>query len=124
MNNLTNPVVFFEIPVTDVDRAMKFYRAVLGFEFTKTSIDENEMALFPFYENSGGISGALAKGEIYIPSHSGTLVYFHTDDIEMTLMKAKQNGSKILYPKTAVGDLGFVAEFEDSEGNRIALHSR
>ena len=82
------------------------------------------MALFPLIENGSGISGALAKGKTYKPSKKGTLIYFNTEDIEETLSKVQQNGGKTLYPKTSIGYLGFVAEFEDSEGNRIALHSR
>jgi uncharacterized protein len=122
MKKSYNPVVYFEIPVTNIERAIKFYSAVFNFKFEKEIIDKNEMALFPFAENDLGISGALAKGEIYKPSKTGTLIYFKAENIEETLKLAEQNGGKILYPKTSNGDLGFVAEFEDSEGNRIALH--
>lgn len=63
----SNPVVYFEIPVTDMGRAIKFYKAVFHFDFDKKNIDNNEMALFPFVDENSGISGALAKGEIYKP---------------------------------------------------------
>jgi predicted enzyme related to lactoylglutathione lyase len=43
-------------------------------------------------------------------------------NINETLKRAVENGGQLLYPKTSIGDLGFVAEFQDSEGNRIALH--
>ncbi|MCE2734573.1 MAG: hypothetical protein LW821_14535 [Flammeovirgaceae bacterium] len=78
------------------------------------------MALFPFVETQAGISGALAKGEIYKPTKEGVLIYFKTENIEQTLQLAVDNGAKILYPKTNNG-VGLVAEFEDTEGNRIAL---
>lgn len=117
----SNPVVYFEIPVTDMQRAKKFYTAVFGFDFTEELIDSNQMALFPFAEKGTGITGALAKGEVYKPNKMGTLIYFHTNDIENTLKKVIENSGKILYPKTSTGSYGFVAEFEDSEGNRIAL---
>ncbi len=122
MANSQNPVVYFEIPVEDLDRAVRFYSAVFKFEFEKTKIDGNEMALFPFSKDTSGISGALAKGEIYQPTKKGVLIYFQTKNIEEVLELALNNGGQILYPKTSNGDLGFVAEFEDSEGNRIALH--
>lgn len=122
VKNTYNPVIYFEIPVTDLNRAMKFYKAVFAFEFEKEVIDHNEMALFPFSDEGKGISGALAKGKIYKPTHQGVIIYFKSSDIEKTLMLALANGGKVLYPKTSNGDLGFVAEFEDSEGNRIALH--
>ncbi len=119
---VANPVVYFEIPVTDMNRAMQFYKSVFSFDFEQTLIDHNEMALFPFSDESKGISGALAKGEIYKPTHNGVVIYFRTDSIDKTLSLVTANGGKVLYPKTSNGDLGFVAEFEDSEGNRIALH--
>jgi uncharacterized protein len=119
-----NPVVYFEIPVTDMERAITFYTAVFNFDFEKTMIDDNEMAYFPFFENADGITGALAKGETYKPTKNGTLVYFRTENIAVTLKLVLQNGGKILFPETSNGDLGSVAEFEDCEGNRIALHMK
>jgi predicted enzyme related to lactoylglutathione lyase len=81
------------------------------------------MALFPFEEKNSGITGALAKGEVYKPSKNGVIIYFKTENIDRTLEKAVQNGGSVLYPKRIDGKYGFaVAEFEDSEGNRIALH--
>ena len=121
---VSNPAVYFEIPVTDLDRAIEFYENVFGYAFEREIIDDNEMALFPLFEDTPGITGALAKGEIYVPSKTGSLVYFFTDDIDSILSKVISNGGKTLYPKTSIGELGFVAEFEDSEGNRIALHSK
>lgn len=117
-----NPVVYFEIPVVNINRAIRFYQSVFQFSFQKEIIDNNEMALFPFVAKNIGISGALAKGEIYKPTHNGVVIYFQTKDIDASLEKIIQNNGKILYPKTSNGDLGFVAEFEDTEGNRIALH--
>ncbi|MDX2217317.1 MAG: VOC family protein [Oculatellaceae cyanobacterium bins.114] len=121
---MKNPVGYFEIPVNDLDRAIRFYEAVFGYDFERATVDGNEMAWFPLAEDAPGISGALAKGESYTPTTQGSLVYFSTDNIDDTLSKANSNGGKTLYPKTSIGDLGWVAEFEDSEGNRIALHSR
>jgi predicted enzyme related to lactoylglutathione lyase len=122
MNKSSNPVVYFEIPVIDINRAITFYSAVFNFKFEKEMIDKNEMALFPFTENHLGISGALAKGEIYKPTKEGVVIYFKTDNIDQTFLIVVKNGGQILYPNTSNGELGFVAEFEDSEGNRIALH--
>jgi predicted enzyme related to lactoylglutathione lyase len=52
------------------------------------------------------------------------MVYFSVDDIEATLAKAEKHGGKIIRSKTGIGEFGFVGHFEDSEGNRVALHSR
>ena len=120
MKTPTNPVIYFEIPVTDMEMAMQFYSIVFNISFDKEIIDNNEMALFPFYDNATGISGALAKGEIYIPTKNGVVIYFSTQNIEKTLQLATSNGGQLLYPITDNG-IGLVAEFEDTEGNRIAL---
>lgn len=123
VNDHPNPVAYFEIPVLDMERAMRFYANVFETDFTRENIDGNEMALFPLGKVGSGISGALAKGEIYKPSTSGTLVYFHCNDIDARLRKVQELGCKVLYPKTSVGNNRFVAEFQDTEGNRIALIS-
>lgn len=118
----SNPVIYFEIPVNDLERAEKFYRNVFDFEFESEIIDNYEMVLLPFYDEEKGISGALAKGDVYKPSKKGVIIYFGTDDIEETLKKVIKQQGKILYPIVKNEKYGFyVAEFENSEGNRIAL---
>lgn len=112
---------YFEIPVSDLDRAMAFYSSVFNCEFTLEEIHGNKMAFFPFNGKKSGITGALAKGEIYKPSTSGSLIYLSTSNIDKTLEKIKSLGGEILFPKTAAGEYGNVAEFKDLEGNRIAL---
>jgi len=118
-----NPVSYFEIPVADMDRAIDFYEAVFSLSLERTMIDSLDMALFPFDENGRGASGALVKGDSYVPSSSGPRVYFSVESIDETLSRAISNGGNVAYPKTSVGDLGWVAEFKDSEGNQIALSS-
>ncbi len=118
-----NPLTYFEIPVTDMDRAVDFYIKVFGYRFERTTIDGYDMALFPSNDDAGGASGALAKGDVYVPSKTGVVIYFSVEDIDATLLRANNNGGATLYAKKSIGDLGYVAEIEDSEGNRIALHA-
>ena len=118
-----NPFVYVEIPVNDMQRAIRFYGNVFDIEFKSTIIDTIEMALFPFEEGASGITGALAKGDIYKPTINGVVIYFHTHDIDQTLDRVIEHGGSILYPKTDNG-IGFVAEFEDLEGNRIAVFQK
>ncbi|AJW63191.1 Glyoxalase-like domain protein [Elizabethkingia miricola] len=114
----TNPVVYFEIPVNDLQRAVKFYSAIFNFTFEKEIMDGYEMAFFPFTESKSGVTGALVKGDVYKPTKNGVILYFKN-----TLKKVLEYDGSILYPKTLNEKFGFaVAEFEDSEGNRIALH--
>jgi uncharacterized protein len=117
----SNPVVHFEIPVTDMDRAVAFYEDVLGYSLTRESVDGYEMAFFPRSDHRFGAAGALAKGDVYQPSHKGPIIYFDVADIDAVLGRAEARGARVLYPKKDIGSAGFVAEFEDSEGNRIAL---
>lgn len=119
-----NIVSYFEIPVTDLDRAIAFYERVFGMTLERTEIDGNAMALFPAADDGKTIAGALGHGESYIPSRDGTRVYFAVDDIDETLARVRELGGNILYPRTEIGEWGAVAEFEDSEGNRIALSSQ
>ena len=121
MKKKSNPVVFFEIPVDNIDRAIKFYKSVFNYDFGRENIDNNEMAFFPFADEDSGISGALAKGEIYKPTKEGVVIYFKTENIDEILKLVTSNGGQILYPKTDNG-IGLVAEFEDTEGNRIAIY--
>lgn len=118
---VTNPVFHFEIPVTDMDRAVAFYQDVLGLELRRQTVDGYEMAFFPRDDRRPGASGALAKGDVYRPSHDGSILYFDVVDIDAVLARATTRGSRILYAKKNLGEAGYIAEFEDSEGNRIAL---
>ena len=118
---MSNIGTYFEIPVSDMDRAIDFYSHVFDCNFSKDTIHGCEMAFFPFNEDKPGVTGALAKGDIYKPSIEGSLIYLSTDDIDGVMDKVKEKGGSELFPKTSVPELGFSAEFKDSEGNRIAL---
>lgn len=115
-----NPVAYFEIPVRDLDRAQAFYERVLDVVLERQIVDGYEMALFPWVEGAAGATGALARGDVYLPSRSGALVYFTVTDIEATVHRGQAEGAAILYPIKSV-PAGRVAELEDTEGNRMAL---
>jgi predicted enzyme related to lactoylglutathione lyase len=117
-----NPVVYFEIPVLDLNRACDFYSKVFETTLTKEDVDGYQMAFFETSGDSFGASGALVVGDVYIPSHQGCFLYFGVESIDETIARAEELGGSVLYPKKSNGDLGSVAEIQDSEGNRIALH--
>ncbi|MBN2365961.1 MAG: VOC family protein [Calditrichaeota bacterium] len=119
-----NPVGWFEIPASDLKRAKKFYESILGYELQLTDLQGSPMVWFPFEEGIMGTSGALISSEEIFPSHDGTTVYFTVSDLEETLNKVTENGGKILISRTSIGEHGTYAHIEDSEGNRIGLHSR
>ncbi len=117
-----NPVVYFEIPVLDLDRACDFYSKVFETTLTKDIVDGYQMAFFDSSAESFGATGALVVGDVYVPSKQGCFLYFGVESIDETLARALEHGGSVLYPKKSNGDLGSVAEIQDSEGNRIALH--
>ena len=117
-----NPVVYFEIPVLELDRASDFYSKVFETILTKDIIDGYQMAFFESFGESFGAPGALVVGDVYIPSHQGCFLYFGVESIDETVARALEHGGSVLYPKKSNGDLGYVAEIQDTEGNRIALH--
>ena len=117
-----NPVGWFEIPVRDLERARRFYETVLGLELATSRMGDTEVAWFPMTDGPGA-AGTLIKSQGYVPSHEGALVYFSVTDVEDTLAKIDASGGKTLNPKTGIGEHGFVAHFEDCEGNRVAMHS-
>ena len=118
----TNPVVYFEIPVLDLARASNFYSKVFETTLTQDVVDGYQMAFFDSFGDSFGATGALVVGDVYVPSHQGCFLYFGVESIDETVERALEHGGSVLYPKKSNGDLGFVAEIQDTEGNRIALH--
>jgi hypothetical protein len=115
----TAPMIsWFEIPVSDLARARRFYEAVFGIALSLERVDGYDMAMFPADRQP---SGALVKGDVYVPGKAGPILYFNVDSIDATMARALAAGGRALYAKKDIGANGFVAEFEDSEGNRIAL---
>lgn len=122
-----NSIGWFEIPVTDMDRAVKFYETVLGQKLSRHPMGPLEMAWFPSVENGTGSAGSLVLHEAYKPSPDGVLVYFtaRSGDLSVELGRVEKAGGKVLQGKTKISDdYGFMGLIIDSEGNRIALHSR
>ena len=120
-----NPVVWFEIYVQEMARALKFYKAVFGLTLTKleSPIPGMELWSFPMEERAPGATGALVKMDGKDSGGGGTLVYFSCDDCSVEAAKAAVNGGQIFREKFPIGQYGFIALVYDSEGNMIGLHS-
>lgn len=120
---MKNAINWFEIPVKNFDRALGFYEAILGSKMQAMEMHGMKSAFFPA-DLQNGIGGCITKAEGYEPSKNGTLVYLNGgEDLSDPLSKVEKAGGKILMPKTAIGQNGFMAHFEDTEGNKVALHS-
>lgn len=118
-----NPVSWFEIPVSDMARAKTFYETVIQLPLEEHEMNDLQMAWFPMSETGSGAAGSLVKGKMHLPSLAGSLIYFSTPDIESALERVKKMGGNIISTKTGIGEYGFIAFFEDTEGNRIGLHT-
>lgn len=120
-----NMVGWFEIPVNDMDRAKAFYEAVFKIDIQIVDFGGMLMGWFPYEEGKEGAAGTLIKQDTYIPSQEGTLVYFICEDVQNELDRIEAAGGKLYQPKTQISpEHGFMAAFIDTEGNRVALHSR
>ncbi len=121
MDKPVNKIVWCDIPAKDLDRAIKFYCAVLDMKIEKQSFSGKEFAAFG-HENGAG--ACLFAGDEIQPSANGPLIYLNCKGRLVAAEAAvAPNGGKILQPKHQIGPYGFRAVVLDSEGNRIALHS-
>lgn len=120
---MNSHLALFELPATDLARAVKFYQTVLGVEIETMEMPGTKMGVFP-YENQA-VQGVIIEAEGYTPSADGVVIYFNAgDDLQPALDKVEASGGTALVPKTAHADeSGFFAHILDSEGNKVGLHS-
>jgi len=120
-----NSLNWFEISVSDMNRAKKFYESVFGIQMPEQEMMGMKMAFFPAEDMNGKVSGGLVQGPMHKPSADGSKVYLNGNpDLSVALGKIEKAGGKIVMPKTKVSDeIGHMAFFIDSEGNNVALHS-
>jgi predicted enzyme related to lactoylglutathione lyase len=119
-----NPVGWFDIYVSDLERAKKFYETVFNIQLTDFPIEWGKQSAFPSDHESLNTSGALVEKEDRVASASNTVVYFVSEDCTTEEARVEQAGGKIIRPKVAIGEFGFVSILLDTEGNTIGLHSR
>lgn len=128
MENKTNPVVWFEIYVDDIDRATKFYEEVLQTKLTEIPApggwEDFRMTVFPENDPSAyGAHGALVQMKGFSAGRNSTLVYFGSEDCSVEQNRVENAGGKIIKPKTPIGPNGFISICQDTEGNMFGVHS-
>lgn len=127
---MPNPIVHFEIPVDDTDRAQAFYSDTFGWAIAKwdmpdggdpyymvttTEVDEKHMPTKP-----GEINGGLMKRK---HPDQPFMNYISVDSIDAMLPEIEKNGGELCMPKTSIGEnMGYIAAFKDTEGNLMGLH--
>ena len=123
-----NVVGWFEIPTENMDRAVKFYETVFDFKLQREKMGELDMAWFPSNMEAYGSAGSLVyMPEFYKPSADGPLVYLtaNSGDLATELGRVVAAGGQVLMEKKQISpEHGYMGLFLDSEGNRVAMHSR
>ncbi len=119
---MANQIVWCDIPVLDLDRAIKFYSAVLGVEVKKEEFPGMTIGILP--HNDREVGGCLFTGSEDKPSDKGLLVYLNANGrLDDAIAAVMPNGGSVLKPKHPIDPYGSRAIILDSEGNRLALHS-
>lgn len=121
--NMKSYISMFEIPATDISRAINFYQALLDITIEKMDVEGMQMGILP-YEGQM-ITGVIIQADGYKPSSDGVTIYLNAgENLQVVLDRVEKNGGQIIVPKTAHADeSGYFAIFLDSEGNKMALNS-
>lgn len=119
---MRDAVSWFELPATDLDRAVTFYSTILGTRLGEIAeADDRRFAMFPA---EGGVSGAVVQGTGYVPSEQGALLFLNAGDLlQPAVDRVEQAGGRVVLPRMEMGEWGVAAFIVDSEGNKVALHA-
>ena len=123
-HTLHHAVNWFEIPVSNIDRAQAFYEKLFAAKLDRQTMGEQTLAVFPYDDNAVG-GCLLAGASVPEPSANGSLVYLNAQpSLDAVLARVEAAGGRITTPKVQLpGDMGVFAHITDSEGNRLGLHA-
>ncbi len=121
-----NAINWFDISVSDISRAKKFYETIFDIIMDQNNMMGMEMVFFPSDMGNGKVSGCLCQSPLHKPSTDGVKLYLNANpDMKNTLAKVEAAGGKVVMPKTKItDDIGYMAFIIDTEGNNIGLHSQ
>jgi len=116
-------VGWFEIPALNFDKAVAFFDHIYDIKMERVITATHSMAIFP---SNGGIGGSVVQGPGSVPGQSGPLIYLNGgEDLEAILSRVEEAGGRVIMPKTFISEeSGYFAIFIDTEGNKLALHSK
>lgn len=123
MKNL-NPVCWFDIHVSNLESAKKFYETVFDIQLTDLPPAWGKQSTFPFAEQGPNATGALVETENVKGSANTTVIYFASEDCTTEQIRVEAAGGKVIKPKVPIGEFGYISLFSDLDGNTIGLHSR
>jgi len=121
----TNALNWFEISVSDITRAKKFYETIFSTQMEVQEMMGMKMAYFPADMMGGKVGGGLAESPMHKPSADGAKIYLNANpDMDAVLARVPTSGGTVTMPKTKISDeIGYMAFFVDTEGNSVGLHS-
>lgn len=123
---MKNPVCWFEIYVNDMQRAKKFYEALLEVQLSPLGDPNNthmEMLVFPSDMNQYGATGTLVKMDGVPAGGNSTIIYFGSEDCAIEQARIEIAGGKIHQAKMSIGNYGNIVLGIDTEGNMFGIHS-
>ena len=127
MEKNSNALNWFEIPATDHVRAKKFYETAFNITMDN-AMDMMGMTMvnFPSEMGNGKVSGALVQSAYHKPSADGAVLYLNANpSIQTVIDGVTKAGGQVVMPRTEITpEIGYMAFFIDSEGNRIGLHAQ
>jgi predicted enzyme related to lactoylglutathione lyase len=105
-----------EFPADDPERAMAFYKAVAGWEFSAM----DGMPDYWVFRSGEGYGGGIGKRG----KTTGQVVrdYITVDSIEDALAAAERTGGSIKEPKSEIAGMGSFAVVTDPEGSEVGLY--
>ena len=127
MDKNANSINWFEIPAVDLPRAKKFYEAVFKCQLEDyPEMMGMKMSGFPSDPGNGKAHGALVQSQMHKPSQDGAIVYLNANpNIQEVVDRIENAGGKVIVPKTQISpEIGYMAFFIDTEGNKMALHAQ
>ena len=120
---MSSVINWFDIPATNLERAVKFYETVLGINLIQENMLGARMAIFP--AKPGETTGAIMAREGVTPGTTGSTIYLKAgNDLSAALSRVEAAGGKVVFPNTFIKEgFGYFAILLDSEGNSVGLHS-
>lgn len=116
---------WFEIPSADFQRAVKFYETIFDSKLKIDQCGPFPMGIFTGKDSDDDAVGCVIHGEHFVPNEHGPVLYLDaTPGIDKVIGRVKEAGGRVLMDKMELPrNLGFIAQFIDTEGNRLALHA-
>jgi len=114
-------VVHFEIPADDPGRAIGFYENVFGWQINRWDGPMDYWLIETGDEHEPGINGGLMKRE-----HPEQGVCNTVDMLSVDVLsdKIETAGGTVVVPKTPIPGVGYVAYYQDTEGNVFGMMER